>query len=223
MRSTTLTAILVPLLLFPHAGAGSAHVFLDANNDSGVWGGEEAFAGLGAPGFGSLTDCQSPAADILQLAVVSDEETLTLALSMVSLANLEMTCAIMILEGTGASYDVLLDVPVGAPLRAHARTTGFGIDGCVELAYEDARAIECLGESTISGDTITWTLPIAGVLAVELDSVDFGITSGSVVEERAYDFRGALVVPGGRADVSAENLLGLVTTVDFADGEPVTL
>jgi len=104
---------------------------------------------------------------------------------------------------------------------------GYGPQGrtqCMSLGFPDgAVTFECLGSLAVSGDTLTWTLPIHGRATVWVPEDPLGIFVHE--EERAYDLRGL------RMERQAQTRVELVdvytstigTVSDRVAGDAITL
>lgn len=230
MRNVPVLAVLVSLLLVPQTGASTALVVLDPANDDGIWGGASATDGAGlGTWLGELADCSSPAADLRQMTVHTDDETLTMSLT-VEAFSLDLECSIVSSSNSaaGAEYYVTLGRLVRGPyegpgaVRAMAMTTGFGMSSCIGLEFEDGFTESCLGEMSFANGSLTWTLPLEGIVTVALDSES--MDKETFFEERAYDLRGRVVEARGEAIVRVEHPFGFVTIFDDARAnEPFAL
>jgi len=221
MRIAVVIAVLISTALVPQAGADQLSNFADATGDDGIWGGASVASDLGMdPSLGALGDCRSPAADIHDLTLYSDGETLWLMLRVEEL-TLDVTCSIVTSSdtATGAEYEVELrrveeEATGVAAVYTLARTTGFGLVSCVGIAFFDGttacRAVEPL---TPWDATIGWTIPLVGVVPVEIEA---DLTQSEPrFEDRAYDLRGLDFAPSGATFVTLDAPFGVVAIRDF--------
>lgn len=179
-----------------------------------------------------LEDCHNAAADIRLLEFTTDSEVLTLRLTMASLASLQSDCLLFSPNGARGEYEagwrqVLADDDVtGAAggIRASARTTGFGLEGCVRVLHTDLNGAtsDCIGVPALEGDSIVWTAPIAGTQVVEVcDDASCLLVHE---EERAYDFRGFTGETRASSDVRLQNQISFFgdSFTDSVSGDLVT-
>lgn len=159
----------------------------------------------------SWTRCRAPAIDITSVAATSDAGNLTVELSVADLASARYRCTLFGGDGVasyrvdfvGCPEDIVAECTHYASLNA--RSTGFGLEGCAQVETSAGDASDCLGSFAVSGDTLVWTLPLAGTVPVlTCDALD------CVPETREYDFRGST------ADMSASTRLA-VAAAPFVD------
>lgn len=211
-------ALAALLVVAPVGAADEIHHYDDPAGD------ESALFGLGRfwdEIFAFEVDCAARAADVLALDLATIEANLTLSLTMDALDDLDARCSYLSLEGAHARYGVTLAQPSTDPaalyapfeLRADARTTGFGLEACIAVLYDDSGASDCLGSFERFGSTLIWRVPLEGEVTVEVyDEPLFGLVSHE--ETRGYDLRGLVFDVYANANVALEGSTGLAGVRD---------
>lgn len=159
--------------------------------------------------------CRDAATDVRAFSLFSDEEFVTVNVTVSDVGSRFVTCGGLHVERASASWSAdigpsrsvcppedLTCAPYGESVRFSARDAGLGIEGCIEVSYPEGVYSPCLGELVVEGNTFGWRLPIRGAFVSDAG------------DERTYDLVGDLV--GGGAGARS-NVGALFTTTVLTD------